>query len=299
MKKVKITFLGTGDAVPTKLRNHTAILVTLDSENILIDCGEGTQRQFKTAKISPSKLTKILITHKHGDHTFGLPGLLRTLEMSNYSKTLEIYGPRGTKNLISQIKKFAGGEGPKISVHEVSSGKFIDEKDFQIEASPMRHGTPANAYSITLKQKLRLNKAKLRKLKLPSSPILKKLQEGKTISYKGKKIRPTDVAYKEKPKKITFVLDTKKNPNITRIAKNSDLLIIESTFSAKETATAHAYKHLTVKEAAQIAKKANVKSLIITHISQRYEKNLSKIEKEAKKIFKKTKLAKDFMSIEI
>src|SRR3989344_3358273 len=96
MEQIKITFLGTSNAIPTKKRNHTAILLTYKNENILIDCGEGTQRQFKIAEISPAKLTKILITHWHGDHTLGLSGLFQTLAMSDYSKKLEIYGPKNT-----------------------------------------------------------------------------------------------------------------------------------------------------------------------------------------------------------
>src|SRR3989344_2886418 len=101
MEKVKITFLGTGDAIPTKLRNHTSILAEIGNETIMIDCGEGTQRQLKIAKISPHKITRLLITHWHGDHILGIPGLLQTLATGNYSKILKIYGPRGTKHHIS------------------------------------------------------------------------------------------------------------------------------------------------------------------------------------------------------
>ena len=298
MEKVKITFLGTGDAIPTKKRNHTAILVSFVKENILIDCGEGTQRQFKIAGISPTKITKILFTHWHGDHFFGLPGLIETLRMHEYKKTLEIYGPKGTKNKISLLEKIMGGQKIKIKVKSVDS-KFIDEPSFSVEAIPMSHGTPANAYSIKIKDKIRLNKAKLRKLKLPNSPLLKKLQQGKTITFKGKKIKPSQVSYIEKGKKITFILDTKNNPNTIKIAKSSDLLICESAFLSKDSKKASEHNHLTAKQAAEIAKKAKVKSLVLTHISQRYESHLDDIEKEAKKIFKNTKLAKDFMSIEI
>ena len=104
--KIPITFLGTSQAIPTAKRNHTSILLSYNSENILIDCGEGTQRQFRKAKINPCKLTKLLITHWHGDHILGIPGLLQTLALNNYNRTLEIYGPKGTKkfmNLMQQI----------------------------------------------------------------------------------------------------------------------------------------------------------------------------------------------------
>src|SRR3989344_5903298 len=105
MEKIKITFLGTGNAVPTEKRNHTAILLNYKSENILIDCGEGTQRQFKYAKLSPNKITKLLITHWHGDHVLGIPGLFQTLAMNDYQKTLEVYGPQKTEYFMSALNQ--------------------------------------------------------------------------------------------------------------------------------------------------------------------------------------------------
>jgi len=298
MEKMIINFLGTGGAIPTRKNNHSGILVSFSSENILIDCGEGIQRQFRIAGLSPTKLTKILITHWHGDHFFGLPGLLRTLAMSEYNKTLEIYGPKGTKQFISLIEKLTGKHQIKIKVKEVSR-TFINTPLFSIEAKPMKHGIPTNAYSIIIKDKRRLDKAKLKKLKLPNSPLLKKLQEGKDITYKGKKIKSSSLSYMEKGKKITIILDTAFNTNAIKLAKNSDLLIAESSFSSKDSKIAKEYKHLTAKEAATIAKKAKSKKLILTHISQRYEKSQGIIEKEAKSIFPKVELAKDLMKIEL
>jgi len=297
MEKIKIKFLGTGDAIPTKKRNHSAILVSFKNENILIDCGEGTQRQMRIANISHSKLTRILITHRHGDHTLGLPGLFQTLAMHEYKKTLQVYGPKGIKRIISTIEELIRGFNISLKVSEGSIK--IKEKDFTISSLPMSHGTPANAYSIKLNDKIRLDKKKLKKYKLPNSPLLRKLQEGKSIKYKGKIIRSKDVTYKEKGKKITFIMDTKININAIRLAKDSDLLVCESAFLEKDKAKATKFNHMTAKQAATIAKKAKVKKLIITHVSQRYEKNLSDVLKEAEKTFKKTELAKDFMSIEI
>ncbi len=298
METINLTFLGTGDAIPTKSRNHTAILVNLLNECILVDCGEGTQRQLKIAGLSMSKITKILITHWHGDHILGLPGLLQTLAMNNYSNTLEIYGPKGTKYNLEIIKKLIKEFNIKLKIMEVS-GKFIDNKKYSIEAQAMVHGTPTNAYSIKLKDKIRFNKSKLKKLKVPNSPLLKKLQDGKDIVINGKKIKANSVTYKEKGKKLTFIFDTRFNNNAINLAKDSDFLITESTFLSADEKKAHEYLHLTAKEAATIAKKSNSKKLILTHISQRYERNLSVIEKEAKTIFKNTIIARDFDSIEI
>ncbi|MBI5803823.1 ribonuclease Z [Candidatus Pacearchaeota archaeon] len=302
MEKIKITFLGTGDSVPTKKRNHTAILLSYKDENILVDCGEGTQRQLKIAEISPAKITKLLITHWHGDHTLGILGLIETLAMLGINKRLEIYGPRGTKRYMNLFLNFIGPykklSRTSIEVKEVA-GKFLERKEFYVEAKPMSHGIPANAYSFVIKDKMRLDKQKIKKLKLPNSPVLKKLQEGEDVIFEGKKIKSKAVSYLEKGRKVTFILDTRVNANAVELSKNSDLLICESSFSKDEAVMAKERKHLTSKDAATIAKKAKVKKLFITHISQRYEYDLSKILKEAKEVFPKTEIANDFDVVEI
>lgn len=297
MNIIKITFLGTGNAIPTKKRNHTGILLSCADEQILFDCGEGIQRQFKTARISPTKLTRIFITHWHGDHILGLPGLFQTLAMSNYQKTLHIYGPVGTRRFISLIQELLVHIKINLNVHETNSGIVLNEKDFQVIAENMQHGINTLAYSFILKEKTRLNKAKIKKLKLPNSPLLGKLQSGNDIIWKGKKIKSSSITYKEKSKKITIILDTRMNNKAINFAKNSDLLITESTFSEEDQKKAEEYLHLTAKDAAIIAKKSNSKNLILTHISERYENNLIAIEKEAKKTFKNSKIVKDFDSV--
>ncbi len=307
--------------IPTAKHSHTAILLTYKNENILIDCGEGTQRQFKIAKISPSKLTRILLTHWHGDHILGLPGLFQTLGMNDYRKTLNIYGPRRTKHFLSLLRELVNISIP-IETHEVSNKVFeirspqradefrgrasksesnsvFETQDFIIQALPMTHGTPTLAYSFAIKTKLRLNKAKLKKLKIPHGPHMKQLQQGKSIKLNGKTINPKQVAYNEPGKKVTIILDTSPNPNTIKIAKDSDILICEASYTQKEKALAKDRHHLTAKDAATIAKKSNSKQLILTHLSQRYEHNTPPIESEAKKIFKNTRIVKDLDTIEL
>ena len=143
--KIPIIFLGTSQAIPTTTRNHTAILLKYKNENILIDCGEGTQRQFRKAKINPCKLTRILITHWHGDHILGLPGLFQSLVLNGYRKTLHIYGPKGTKKYIKELSKFFPIKKLKIKIKEVK-GKFLNTPDFEISALPLQHGCPCNGY---------------------------------------------------------------------------------------------------------------------------------------------------------
>lgn len=296
---IDITFLGTSQAVPTAKRNHTSILLRYNEEMILIDCGEGTQRQFRIADINPCKLTRILITHWHGDHVLGLPGLLQTLALNGYNKTLHVYGPKGTKRFMEVIYNlfvFAGKI--KVEVQEIDKGGFIDEKDFFIEAFPLNHSTYCLAYKFSEKDKRRIDINKIKKYKLPG-PIIGELQRGGNITHNNIKVKSDDVTYIQKGKTISFVLDTALCDNCVNAAKNSDLLISEAAYSAEIEEKASEYKHLTAEQAATIAKRAKAKKLILTHISQRYEKEDEKILKEAKKVFKETELARDFMKVNV
>jgi len=298
--KSHITFLGTGQAVPTKSRNHTGILLSYGPENILVDCGEGIQRQFRIAKINPCSLTRLLITHWHGDHILGIPGLLQTLAMNNYHKTLHIYGPEKTQQYINDlIRLFAIRRELKLQIHELHPGKIIEEKDFYIEALNMDHNVPCLAYAFIEKEKFRIHKEKLEKLKIPPSPLLKKLQQGEDIQIGERKIKASEVTYKQSGKRITFILDTAVNENMLKIAEHADLFICESTYTSKEEDKAKEYKHMTSEQAAQTAKKADVKRLILIHISQRYEGKERIMLKEAKKIFKNTSIANDFDEVAI
>jgi len=297
--KIPIVFLGTSQAIPTSSRNHTAMLLKYKNETILIDCGEGTQRQFRKAKLNPCKITRILITHFHGDHILGLPGLFQTLALNNYNKTLNIYGPKGISRFIPLIKKiFVFKDKLNMKINEANK-KFIETDDFYIESFSMKHGTPTNAYVFVEKDKSRIDKKKLARLNLPHSPLLGQLQKGKDIKINGKTVKAKDLIYKEKGKKIAIILDTALTNECYKAAENADLLIAEATYSEQDKDLAKENKHLTAEEAAKIAKKAKVKKLILTHISQRYQKNEKILLEEAKKIFKNTELAEDLMKIEV
>ncbi len=296
---IKITFLGTADQVPSASRNHTAVLLTYKGENILIDCGEGTQRQFRKAKLNPCKVDKILITHWHGDHIFGLPGFLSTLALSGYNKKLIIYGPKRTEIFVKELLKVFNFERKyEIEVKEVS-GKFFETDEFFLEAKLMEHGIPCNAYCFVKKDQIRIDKEKLKKSKLLSGPLISKLKQGKNISYEGKKYFAKDLTYLEKGKKVSFVFDTRLNKRIVPFVENSDLLICESSYEAELIEQAKEHLHLTSVQAAEIAKKSKSKKLILTHISQRYDKNLNKILDESKAVFKNSELAKDLDCFEI
>lgn len=296
---MEITFLGTSFHIPTKKRNHSAILLTYEGENILVDCGEGTQRQFRYANLNPCKITKMLITHWHGDHILGIPGILQTLQLSSYNGTLQIYGPPGTKRNMDELRNlFLRNSDLKLEVYDVKEGKIYEGKDLIINAYEMDHGVPCLAYSVEKKSRTRMDVAKLKKLKI-SGPIVGDLQRGKDIMFNGKKIKSKDVTYIQKGKKVTFMLDTKINSNCITAAKDADLLICEAEYLEENAENAEERKHLTATQAGDIAKRAKVQQLYLTHISQRYEIREGQILKEAKKKFKNVKLAEDLMKIEI
>jgi len=298
--KIKINFLGTAAQIPTLKRNHTGILLNYNEENILVDCGEGIQRQFRKAKLNPCKITKILLTHLHGDHTFGLPGLLSTLAFSEYNKTLEIYGPKNTKKFIQEmLRLFKLEKNLKIKNTEVYPTKkpFFESEEFELYCESMKHGTPTNAYSFKLKDKLRIDKKKIQKLKIPHGKHFSELQQGKNMKLNGKTYKSKDLTYLEQGKKISIILDTLNNDKIIPFVKNSDLLICESSFSSENSKEAKEHLHMTAEQAGEIAKKSNSKKLILTHISQRYDYKLKELLQDAKKHFKNSEIAKDFDEI--
>lgn len=301
-QKINLTILGTSTAIPTAKRNHSAILLEYNGENILVDCGEGTQRQFRKANLNPCKITRLLITHMHGDHILGIPGLLQTLNLSEYQNKLYIYCPKNTKHkLESMINLMVIDNQIPIEIKEVS-GKFFENNEFYLEAMELSHGVSTNGYAFVKKDKIRLDKKKIKKYKLPNSPLLGELQRGKDITFNGKKIKAKDVTYEEKGKKISFVFDTAYTENCINLARDSDLVIAESTYmedSDKGTELAKEYLHLTASQAGKIAKESKSKKLILTHISQRYDFNPKYLLNEAKKKFKNTIVAEDLMKISV
>jgi ribonuclease Z len=296
---MQITFLGTSCAVPTKDRNHTSILLTYRDEGILFDCGENIQRQIKIAGIKPTKITKILISHWHGDHVFGLPGLIYTLGFTEYNKTLKIYGPKGTKKYFkNMIESTSDKPRIKIEIKEIGPGKFFDNKWFKLEAEKLEHRCPTLGFSFIEKDRKRINLNFIKKYKIPEGPLLGKLQEGKDIEYKGKKITAKQATYPVKGKKIAYIADTALCKGAYALAENADLLISDSTYSNKDKDKAEKYDHLTAQQAGLIASKSNVKQLVLIHFSQRY-KNVHDLEEDARNVFDNSIAAKDFMKINL
>jgi ribonuclease Z len=297
---IEIIFLGTSSMVPTKERNHSGALISFKGNNILVDCGEGTQRQLKFAGISASKINKILITHWHGDHVLGLPGLLQTLAANDYDKILEIYGPKGTKGRFNHMfKAFEFDHSRiKINIKEINNGIFFENDDFVLETLQLEHGIECLGYNFIEKDRRRIELKKAERYGLKEGPILGKLQDGKTITLNGKKIKPSDVSYIVEGKKVTFISDTLPCRNAYKLAEDADLLICEATYKSELEGKSEEYYHMTAKQAAAIANKENVKQLILTHISARY-KDGKEVEEDAKDVFDNVKCAYDLMKVEL
>jgi ribonuclease Z len=285
--------------VPTKERNHTALLLRFQGEGILIDCGEGTQRQIKLAGHKLTEITRLLITHWHGDHVLGIPGLIQSLGSSQYNGKLQIYGPKGTKQYMeNMLKAFVFDNRVNYTVHEVEKGRFIDAKKFAVESYPLEHGISTVGYRFIEKDRRRIRLAYTEKLGIPEGPLLGKLQNGKDITYKGRTVKADDATYIVKGKIVAFVLDTVYCEGCLKLAKDADLLVSEAAFDHDLEDKANFRKHLTAQQAAQIASQSGAKKLILTHFSTRY-KDTSELEKTAKDIFPDTICAHDLMKVKI
>lgn len=296
---MEIQFLGTGCMMPTKTRNLAGVLLSHGSEKIIFDCGEGTQRQLKIAGVKPGKITKILISHWHGDHVLGLPGLLQTFSASSYHGTLEIFGPKGSKKFFEHMMKgFAVKEVVEYKLTEVESGIFFENDDFYLEALPMKHSSPCVGFAFVEKNKRRIEMKKTRKLGLKEGPILGKLQRGETVAFKGKKIKPDDVSFVVAGRKVVYITDTEPCNNIVKLAKGADILIMEATYTSALKNKAEEYGHLTAKQAGMLANEAKVEKLLLTHFSQRY-KNAKELEEDARQVFDDTEAAEDFTKVRL
>jgi ribonuclease Z len=292
----EIVFLGTGCMQPTKTRNHAGVLLKFKTETLLFDCGEGIQRQMRIAGEKPAKITRLLISHFHGDHVFGIPGLMSSMGADQFAKKLHVYGPTGTKKYLGHLfKSFAAKDIIEHEIHEINKGKILETDEFMVEAHPLRHSVPCIGFKFIEKNRRKVDIVKAKKLGLKGE-ILGKLQKGSSVTLNGKKIKPDDVTYVVKGKTVSYVTDTAPCTGANKLAEDTDILILEGTLLDDLKKNAAKSKHLTVKQAALIASENNTDKLVITHISQRY-KNNHEILEEAHKYFRNSDVAEDFMKI--
>ena len=304
---MEITFLGTSSAVPSKYRNHPAIALKAFGEVMLLDCGEGTQRQLANVKISPMKIDKIFITHLHGDHILGLPGLIQSMAFRGRSSDnpLHIYGPIGLLN----VKKAVFNLGYfaidfPIIIHEIDNNGsgieiVVDSEEYIIECIKTLHNVTNISYSIYEKKKPRFLREKAIELGVKPGPDFGKLHKGNVVEVDGRIIKPEEVLGPPRSgSKIVYSGDTIPCEEMIELAKNADILIHEATYNDEDIDKAINNAHSTSSQVAEIANVANVSKLILTHISTRYT-NVDDLKEETLKIFKNTEVAYDFMSLEI
>jgi ribonuclease Z len=299
---IEITFLGTVSGIPSKNRNHPAIILEYFSEEkdtLLFDCGEGTQKQLMLSGISFMDINKIFISHWHADHFAGLIPLIQTMNLEKRTKELEIFGPEAERFVSDIIDLgYFGLRFPVKAVNIPFEGEeinLVDEtEEYQVFSIPAYHTVPSVAFCFKEKDRWNIDPKKLKKLDLKRGFWLKKLKKSGKAEFKGKEINIEQVAKKTPGLKVVYSGDTKPCDNLVKISKDADLLIHDGTFLEEEEGKAHA----DVKQAANVAKKADVKQLVLTHISRRYT-DPKELEEEAKKVFSSTKVAYDFMKVKL
>ncbi|MDP4083746.1 MAG: ribonuclease Z [Bacillota bacterium] len=302
-----IFFLGTGAGLPAKFRNVTSIALKLLEERgavWLFDVGEATQHQILHTSLKPRRIEKIFITHLHGDHIYGLPGLLSSRSFQGGESDVTIYGPKGIEEFLN-ISFSISQTYLKYSlkIMEIDEGIVFEDDQFTVEARLLEHGIPSYGYRIVEKDKPgTLLVDKLLAIGVQPGPIFKQIKNGETVILEdGRSLNPNEfLGPSERGRIVTILGDTRYCEAALYLARNADLLIHEATFSKNEDQIAFNYFHSTTHQAAKIAKLADCKSLCLTHISSRYDKHASNgLVEEAKEIFSNTEIAEDFKEIPI
>ena len=311
---MQVTFLGTSSGVPTRGRNVSAVALRLPqrSELWLFDCGEGTQHQFLRSELRVSQLRRIFITHMHGDHVFGLPGLLASLGLAGTCQGIDLYGPDPLRDYLEGVLRTSSTRiGYPLRSHRVkeaaSNGALLlDDKDITVRCTNLIHRVPAYAYRVDQKPRAgRFDVEQARALGIPPGPVYAELKAGQEVVLNdGRIINGASLCGPERPGcSVVYCTDTVFSEAAVELARGADLLIHESTFSHAEAEMAIARQHSTSTMAAQTALAAGVKQLALTHLSPRYMPGNpvtpDDLLNEARAIFPNTELAKDFLCVQV
>lgn len=307
---MEILFLGTGAGVPSKSRNVSSLVLKLLNElneTWLFDCGEGTQHQILKTTLKPGKVKNIFITHMHGDHIFGLPGFLSSRSFQGGdNQPITIYGPLGIEQYINASLKYSKSNLLyKVNIVELDpkGGEIQLNKGWKVKYLPLQHNILSFGYRIEEpKSDGVLLVDKLKEYNIPNGPIFGKLKNGETVTLEdGTELDGKDFVGEAQPGKVIAIIgDTRPNANIEKLAEDADVLVHEGTHAKGENKMANRYFHSTVEQAAQVAKESNVRQLYLNHISSRYlGADVKQLEKDARSIFKQTKVAYDLNEFEI
>jgi ribonuclease Z len=289
---VEVTMIGTSGSVPTVDRGMPALSIKYGPELLLFDCGEGTQRQMMKYRLGFGSINAIFISHSHLDHYVGLFGLLETLHLSSPSpKPLKLFLPAHMEDIFSERHKF-------LEVHPIKKGEIYKGRDFTVSAFPVKHGRGTYGFVFSENEKIKFHEKKAKGLGIQGR-LFSQIQKKGSIIIDNKEIKLEDVTWREPGKKVVYSGDTSYSTTTVEAAENADILIHEGTFDSSRSDEAVARKHSTAEVAASVAAEANVKQLVLTHISPRYSDETKLLLKEAKKIFKNTVIAEDGMKIKL
>lgn len=303
-----LLFLGTGSGVPAKHRNVSSIALKLLEERNSIwmfDCGEATQHQILNTTLKPRKIEKIFITHMHGDHIFGLPGLLSSRAFQGGDTPLTIYGPSGIKQFVlNSLRLSASHIKYPVKFVEFNDDEVIfQDNQFKVSVCKLKHGIPSYGFRIEeANHEGTLLAEDLKAIGVPFGPLFGKLKNGETVTLEdGRIINGKDyIGPTQKGRIVTILGDTIKTVNSIKLAENADILIHESTFNHDDVKLATSYNHSTSVQAATVAKEAKAKKLLLTHISARYlTKDVQELQKEAREVFANTFVMHDLKEVEI
>lgn len=293
-------FFGTSASYPTLTRNVSSVGIKFGSELVLFDCGEGSQRQIMAAEgVTFMQLHRVFISHFHGDHYLGLLGMLQTMHMNDRKKGIDVYGPKGTVRFMKNLMASGYvGIGFPVKVHELEQGMELDMKRYKIIPFALEHhDIPTLGYVFHEAERPgKFDKPRAVELGVPEGPLFGKLQRGQSVEVEGQTVTPDMVIGPTRPgRKVVYALDTVPTDNVVEHAENADVLVHDSTGSYDIKEKMQRYGHTTAREAAEIAKRAGVETLILTHISPRYEKDSKRLLEEAREIFPNTEIARDMM----
>ncbi len=288
-----ITILGCSSQQPTRHRNHGAYLIRWNGEGILIDPGEGTQRQFIFAEIAPPVVTRILISHFHGDHCLGVGSMLMRLNLDKVKHPIHCYYPAsGKKNFDSLRYGCIYRENIHVVEHPVKQAGLVeDDGKFRIEAAFLQHGVENIGWRITEPDTVKFNREALKKFGI-DGPAVRKLEKEGRLEINGSIVALEEVSYVRPGDSLAYIVDTRPCKEAIEIARGAKVLICESTYLDKDRALAHEYMHMTALQAAHIAKEAGVQQLILTHFSARY-RDPEEMGVEARTVFPNTFVAED------
>jgi ribonuclease Z len=293
---IKIVVLGTSGSTPTKTRGMPGLALVREGDVYLFDCGEGTQMKLMEYNINISKINAIFITHTHGDHIIGIAGLVRTLALINREDVLRIFVPKGYEKVLASLITFDKAMiRYSIEIKGIGSGQVLKGDDFTVRAFKLNHSIKSYGYIFKERDKRRFIKEKCDKLGIKGE-MYSILEDNKEITVKGKRIRIEEVTFLQKGKKVVYATDTRPCASTVKASADADVLIHEATYTEAEKRLAMLRKHSTAKEAAEVAKKANAKMLVLTHISARH-RNVKPLQEEAESIFKNSVVAKDGYTI--